>query len=169
MSRKLCIENLNRTVDCQDLSRLFEPHGAVKSTEVMSPGSGAAEANAPRRDCVTGYVEMALEADGDAAIAALNGRSFAGRLLAVAWAPQENTQPPPKMFGSMNMSNDEAPLVKDGSESKDFGDRAGSGRDRGLPPPQVAVAEMESDRMSDWGPFKPAETARLSVRPVATA
>ena len=137
MPKRLCIENLSIAADCQDLSRLFEGHGAVKRTEVVWRGCNAAGASAPYRDCATGYVEMELETDGDAAIAALNGRAFAGRLLAVTWAAQEHV-PGPRMFGSMNMSDDEAPLVINGSESNDFGDRAGSGRDRGLPPHEVA-------------------------------
>jgi len=70
------VGNLAFTVTEQDLRQLFEPYGAVDTTEVMT-------------DCETsrpygfGFVDMPERSTARAAIAGLHGMDHAGRALTV--------------------------------------------------------------------------------------
>jgi RNA recognition motif-containing protein len=73
------VGNLASSVGDQDLLRLFELHGAVYSARVATHrGNG--------RSTGVGFVEMDNSAGGDAAIAALNGQEYRGRILVVCWS-----------------------------------------------------------------------------------
>jgi hypothetical protein len=129
MPKQLHVSNLSPTVNECDLTRLFASHGTVRRAEVFrSSTTGAASA--------TGRVDMECDAEGDAAIERLNGQEYCGCLLAVGWATprQVATSGDAPLFNSMNMAEESVPLVSHGSAPVDFGDRPGSGRDRGLPP-----------------------------------
>jgi RNA recognition motif-containing protein len=79
MSRRLHVQNLSHAAGREELARLFEPFGNVKSVRVIDLlETGGTTA--------TGFVEMQTEAQGHAAIVALNGKSFFGTNLFVTWA-----------------------------------------------------------------------------------
>lgn len=76
MPKRLYVGNLAYPVTSDDLQNLFEPHGVVRSAQVMSDR----ETNRSRG---FGFVEMEVEAEADAAIAALDGQEHMGRRLNV--------------------------------------------------------------------------------------
>ncbi len=79
MGRKLYVGNLPYSVGESDLEQLFAACGTVESVKIM-------------RDMATGrargfgFVEMATQADGQAAIQKMNGLQIDGRALTVAEA-----------------------------------------------------------------------------------
>src|SRR5688572_3639664 len=117
MPKQLHVSNLSPTVDDSDLTRLFAAHGTVRRAEVF-PSSPAAAASA------TGRVDMASEAEGDAAIEGLDGQAYCGRLLAVGWATPRQVAGggDAPLFDSMNMAEESVPLVSHGAAPVDFGD-----------------------------------------------
>jgi len=63
---KLMILNLPRSFSENDLAKLFKTHGNIRACDlVMDTQTGTSKG--------FGFVEMALEHEGNAAIAALNG------------------------------------------------------------------------------------------------
>jgi RNA recognition motif-containing protein len=83
MSMKLYVGNLSFNTTNQDLNDLFGEIGAVESTNII-------EDRETGRSRGFGFVEMASQADGETAIAQLNGREVDGRELKVNEAkPQE--------------------------------------------------------------------------------
>ncbi len=76
MGKKLYVGNLSYDVSSSDLEKLLSNHGQVRSAEVISD-------RATGRSKGFGFVEMASDAEADAAIAALNGQDFQGRALTV--------------------------------------------------------------------------------------
>jgi RNA recognition motif-containing protein len=76
MGKKLYVGNLPYTVGDSELQRLFEPHGAVQSAQViMDRDTGRSKG--------FGFVEMGSDQEAQAAIAALNGSEVDGRSLTV--------------------------------------------------------------------------------------
>ena len=76
MSKKLYVGNLGYGVTDSDLSKLFEPHGAVQSAQIiMDRDTGRSKG--------FGFVEMGSDAEAQAAITALNGKEMDGRALTV--------------------------------------------------------------------------------------
>jgi RNA recognition motif-containing protein len=98
MPRKLHVGNLSHAVHPDELERLFAGYGTVRSVEVT---------NQLRTADITGtaVVEMDSDANGEAAIAALNGTQHRGSALAVGWSePGQRTGIDlPRMFESMNI------------------------------------------------------------------
>ena len=83
MSMKLYVGNLSFGTTNQDLNDLFGAIGAVESTNII-------EDRETGRSRGFGFVEMSSQADGEAAIAQLNGKEVDGRELKVNEAkPQE--------------------------------------------------------------------------------
>ena len=84
MGKKLYVGNLPYGMTDSDVQRLFEPHGTVQSAQViMDRDTGRSKG--------FGFVEMATEAEAQAAIAALNGQDVNGRPLTVNEArPRED-------------------------------------------------------------------------------
>ena len=80
---KLYVGNLSFGTTNQDLNDLFGAIGAVESTNII-------EDRETGRSRGFGFVEMSSQADGEAAIAQLNGKEVDGRELKVNEAkPQE--------------------------------------------------------------------------------
>lgn len=84
MAKKLYVGNLSYQVDSSELEQLFNQHGQVQSAQViMDRDTGRSKG--------FGFVEMADDAEADAAIAALNGHEHGGRALTVNEArPRED-------------------------------------------------------------------------------
>jgi RNA recognition motif-containing protein len=76
MAKRLYVGNLPFSVTSEDLQRLFETYGTVRSAEVLSDRQTG-------RSRGFGFVEMENEADAEAAIASLDGNDHEGRRLNV--------------------------------------------------------------------------------------
>jgi RNA recognition motif-containing protein len=76
MGKKLYVGNLSYDVDSSQLEQLCAQHGTVQSAEVIAD-------RATGRSKGFGFVEMASDAEAEAAIAALNGQQHGGRTLTV--------------------------------------------------------------------------------------
>jgi len=76
MGKKLYVGNLGYSVSDADLEQLFAQHGAVQSAQVIQDKMTG-------RSKGFGFVEMNSDEEAQAAIAALNGKEYAGRPLTV--------------------------------------------------------------------------------------
>src|SRR3989440_13045929 len=76
MAKKLYVGNLSYNVDSSELEQLFGQHGTVVSAQIINDRDTG-------RSKGFGFVEMASDAEADAAIAALNGQEHEGRALTV--------------------------------------------------------------------------------------
>ena len=76
MATKLYVGNLSYQTTEQDLSRMFGESGTVVSANVITDR----DTGQPRG---FGFVEMSTDAEAQAAIAAMNGKTVEGRALAV--------------------------------------------------------------------------------------
>lgn len=76
MTCKLYVGNIPYTMKAEELGRLFEPHGAVASSVVISDRETG-------RSRGFGFVEMESEQAAQAAMQALNGSSVGGRNVVV--------------------------------------------------------------------------------------
>ena len=84
MATKLYVGNLSYQTTEQELSRLFGASGTVVSASVITDR----DTGQPRG---FGFVEMSTEAEAQAAIGAMNGKTVEGRALAVNESrPREN-------------------------------------------------------------------------------
>ena len=84
MAKKLYVGNLSYQVDSTELEQLFGAHGQVLSAQVINDRDTG-------RSKGFGFVEMADDAEAEAAIAALNGFQHGGRALTVNEArPRED-------------------------------------------------------------------------------
>ena len=76
MGKKLYVGNLTYQVTDSDLTKMFEPHGEVRSAQViMDRDTGRSKG--------FGFVEMGSDQEAQAAIQALNGKEVEGRALTV--------------------------------------------------------------------------------------
>jgi RNA recognition motif-containing protein len=76
MGKKLYVGNLSYNVDGSELEQLFGQHGQVVSAQIINDRDTG-------RSKGFGFVEMANDAEADAAIASLNGQQHDGRTLTV--------------------------------------------------------------------------------------
>ena len=84
MGRKLYCGNLPYNISSADLEQLFAPFGSVESAQVISDRDTG-------RSKGFGFVEMATDAEAQAAINGLNETEHDGRALTVNEArPREN-------------------------------------------------------------------------------
>jgi len=84
MGKKLYVGNLSYNVDSSELEQLFGQYGQVSSAQIINDRDTG-------RSKGFGFVEMASDAEAQAAIAALNGQEHDGRALTVNEAkPKEN-------------------------------------------------------------------------------
>ena len=84
MGRRLYVGNLSYSVDSSELEQLFSQHGQVVSAQIINDRDTG-------RSKGFGFVEMANDAEADAAITALNGQQHNGRALTVNEArPRED-------------------------------------------------------------------------------
>lgn len=81
--KKMYVGNIAYNATEQDLRELFSEYGEIESLKIMKD-------NFTERSKGFGFIEMADEDDAKKAIAALNGKDFMGKTLAVAEArPQQ--------------------------------------------------------------------------------
>jgi len=122
MSTILHVGNLSATVDDHDLEHLFAEHGTVRraAITVRQPTD---------RDAEDGIVEMECDEEAEAAIAALNGHEYGGRLLVVerATSRQKTNAAHTSMFESMNIPDASEFGSPSGPCPGGFGDRGGKG------------------------------------------
>ncbi len=76
MGKKLYVGNLSYSVDSSELEQLFTAHGQVVSAQIINDRDTG-------RSKGFGFVEMANDAEAEAAIQALNGHEHGGRALTV--------------------------------------------------------------------------------------
>src|SRR5262245_739326 len=74
--KNIYVGNVDHGATEDQLRQLFETHGAVQNVSIVKDR----DTGAPRG---FGFVEMANDAEGEKAIAALNGTSLSGRALTV--------------------------------------------------------------------------------------
>ncbi len=86
MGRKLYVGNLSYGVDSSVLEQLFAAHGTVESAEIISDRETG-------RSKGFGFVQMASDAEAEAAIAAMNGQQHDGRALTVNEARPREERP----------------------------------------------------------------------------
>jgi RNA recognition motif-containing protein len=76
MGKKLYVGNLSYSVDDQSLNQNFSDFGTVSSAKVMMDRDSG-------RSKGFGFVEMSTEAEAQAAISGMNGKSVGGRDMVV--------------------------------------------------------------------------------------
>ena len=86
MGKKLYVGNLSYDVDNAALEQMFAPHGTVESAQIIQDRDTG-------RSKGFGFVEMASDAEAQAAIAALNGQQHGGRPLTVNEAKPREARP----------------------------------------------------------------------------
>ena len=84
MSMKLYVGNIDFQTSENDLEQLFGESGTVNSANIINDRDTG-------RSRGFGFVEMASQEEGEAAIAALNGKQHNGRALIVNEARQRET------------------------------------------------------------------------------
>ena len=84
-SRKLYVGGLPYTVSDEQLSELFSPHGTVESARIITDRMTG-------RSRGFGFVEMATQAEAEAAAESLNGTQLEGRSLTVNEAKQKESR-----------------------------------------------------------------------------
>ncbi|MCC7486389.1 MAG: RNA-binding protein [Burkholderiales bacterium] len=82
MGKRLYVGNLSYDTSNGDLQRVFAAHGNVVSAQVITERETG-------RSKGFGFVEMGSDEEARAAIAALNGTTYAGRRLTVNEARQQ--------------------------------------------------------------------------------
>ena len=87
MGNKLYVGNLPYTVRDEDLQQSFGQFGSVTSAKVMMERDTG-------RSKGFGFVEMASDAEAQAAIAGMNGQSLGGRSITVNEARPMEARPP---------------------------------------------------------------------------
>jgi RNA recognition motif-containing protein len=100
MSQLIQVGNLPDFVDSAVLRRLFEVHGAVRSSRINRHiGTG--------RSTGVGFIEMESQESAEAAIAAMNHVEQYGRMLSVCWSNSPNPigAGQDQKFGSMNTAH----------------------------------------------------------------
>ena len=120
MGNKLYVGNLPYKVRDNDLADLFSPYGEVTSAKVMME-------RGTDRSKGFGFVEMADDAQAQAAIAGLHGQAMGGRPLVVNEARPLEPRPP-RQFGGGGGYGDRG--GNGGGFRSPYGDR-GSYGDRG--------------------------------------
>lgn len=87
MAKKLFVGNLDWGTTDEDLQAHFEQYGAVEEAIIIKDKFSG-------RSKGFGFVTFTNDADGDAAIAALDGQDFNGRNIAVNEARPREERPP---------------------------------------------------------------------------
>ena len=87
MGNKLYVGNLPYTFRDEDLQQAFAAHGTVTSAKVMMERDTG-------RSKGFGFVEMASDAEAQAAISGMNGQQYGGRGLVVNEARPMEARPP---------------------------------------------------------------------------
>jgi RNA recognition motif-containing protein len=125
MGNKLYVGNLPYKVRDNDLADLFSPYGEVASAKVMME-------RGTDRSKGFGFVEMADDAQAQAAIAGLHGQGMGGRPLVVNEARPLEPRPP-RQFGDRGGNGGgggggfRSPYGDRGGDRGGYGDRGGRG------------------------------------------
>ena len=101
MGRKIYVGNLSYNTTETELESLFGAHGSVQSAQIISDKMTG-------RSKGFGFVEMASDAEAQAAIAALNGQEVDGRTLTVNFGVVPGTG---EMTASIVQSSGGAPKL----------------------------------------------------------
>src|SRR4051812_12082308 len=86
MAKKLYVGNLSYDVDSAALNEMFSAYGTVQSADIIMDRD-------TNRSKGFGFVQLASDAEADAAIAALNGQQSGGRALTVNEAKPREDRP----------------------------------------------------------------------------
>ena len=86
MGKKLYVGNLSYDVDSTALGAMFQEHGTVESSQIITDRDTG-------RSKGFGFVEMSTEQEAQNAIAALNGQDSGGRALTVNEAKPKESRP----------------------------------------------------------------------------
>src|SRR5258707_380984 len=86
MGKKLYVGNMSYDVDSSALEQMFAAHGTVESAQIITDRDTG-------RSKGFGFVEMSSDAEGQAAIAAMNGQENNGRALTVNEAKPREERP----------------------------------------------------------------------------
>ena len=118
----LHVGNLSPVTDDHDLGRLFAEHGTVRRAAITVD-------QRTDRSAETGTVEMECDREAQAAIDALHGRAYCGRVLVVTRATgrQVTNAAHTSMFESMNVPDASELDTTRGPRPGGFGDRGGKG------------------------------------------
>ena len=92
MGKRLYVGNLDYEVGSSELEAMVSDHGTVESAEVIIDRSTGQSKG-------FGFVEMSTEEEAQAAIAALDGKDFQGRAIAVKEARPREQRGPRGGFG----------------------------------------------------------------------
>lgn len=87
MAKKLYVGNLSYSVNDDSLREMFAPYGTIETARVITDRDSG-------RSKGFGFVEMANEAEADAAIQALGDSEHGGRRLVVNEARPMEERPP---------------------------------------------------------------------------
>jgi RNA recognition motif-containing protein len=88
MTHKIRVANLSYTTDGPSLGDLFAPYGVVRGAEILSDRAATSSSIG------LGLVEMGSDEEGEAAIGALDGSLYCGRVLQVRWDVARAHRPP---------------------------------------------------------------------------
>jgi RNA recognition motif-containing protein len=80
------VSNLGFQTREDDLRKLFEAFGQVSSAKIITDRETG-------RSRGFGFVEMAVDAEGNQAISSLNGKEFGGRAISVTVAREKEQRP----------------------------------------------------------------------------
>lgn len=119
------VANVPYSVRDQDLRELFEPFGEVTSAKIIMD-------KVTNRSRGFGFVEMADDAAGRAAIEANNGKNFQGRDLVVNEARPRTEGDRPFRNGGGGGFRDRNDRGGYGGGDRGYGDRGGDRGDRGF-------------------------------------
>ena len=118
MGNKLYVGNLPYTFRDEDLQQAFAAHGTVTSAKVMMERDTG-------RSKGFGFVEMASDAEAQAAISGMNGQQYGGRGLVVNEARPMEARPPRTGGGGFGGG------ASGGRSGGGYGGGAGGGRSGG--------------------------------------
>ena len=82
MAKNIYVGNISYSTTDENLRELFAQHGAVTSAKVVVDRE-------TERSRGFGFVEMLNDQEADAAVAALNGKEYMGRMLKVSEAREQ--------------------------------------------------------------------------------
>jgi RNA recognition motif-containing protein len=122
MGNKLYVGNLPYTFRDEDLQQAFAAHGTVTSAKVMMERDTG-------RSKGFGFVEMASDAEAQAAISGMNGQQYGGRGLVVNEARPMEARPP--RTGGGGFGGGAGGGAGGGRSGGGYGGGAGGGRSGG--------------------------------------
>ena len=111
MTRRIRVSNLTPTAHGRHVAMLFACHGEVRGVGIVT--DPPSRFRGTDSGTTVAVVEMGSEQQGEAAVAALDGRMYCGRNLKVCWEARPAGADP--MFGPMNMPEGMGPREAGGT------------------------------------------------------